>query len=812
MNKKPFWIGLFVVGAVLSATAEIKPPFRTADLMVRAHRLRRAGGERNLAEAAAIDEAVRKYAVVNAPGFYTVYARSVDADGTPCLGDDGMLPNLMSLPYYCGMLRNDSTYINTRRLALNDANPWMTRTADGDGLARPGEKTVSPEALVMRALTSANDAEIRRCLKQYRATGTGTELSEKLHAELVARLEAAGRRDLLDAVSRERTERERRAVAAEAVAKAAALPHPRLFADKADFARLKRDAESDPRLAAAVARVLSDAEDYLSVKPVAPQKVGHRILGECRKALTRLATLGMAWQLTGDRRFVARAGRELDGIASFPDWNPGHFLDVAEMTLAVALCYDWMFEGLSPEKRRQAEDLLVTKGLGAGTPDAFWTTLQNNWVQVCNAGMLSAAIALADREPATARAFVAGMLKSLPEAMCVVAPDGCFPEGPMYWSYGFSFNVFAFALCEKAFGSTLGLADEPGVRETAEFPELMTGPSGLYFNFSDSGDVRHQLPALWWFARHLKRPDLVSGIEGRLFDAACARRGIGGEKDEKTNRAFPISLLWYQKVPERLECCVPDTWVARGAMPIAVQCSDRANPNAVYVGLKGGSPSFNHGHMDGGSFVLDMLGERWVVDPGRENYSKIEERLGGRFWAPENDSPRWKVFRTGGKGHAILSIGGDWQDTSGEAKIVRVAKAPVSEVELDLSTLYPRAKSVRRTSTLGADGRSWTLTDELDGLTPGTEVTWGFCTRAAVEKTADGLTLTQNGKKIRLTLDAGVKGVWSVEAARGEPYETPNPGLVRVTFACRAPAACLTLVARFAATGGQERKKRMILL
>src|SRR5439155_16024747 len=89
-----------------------------------------------------------------------------------------------------------------------------------------------------------------------------------------------------------------------------------------------------------------------------------------------------------------------------------------------------------------------------------WATAPTNWNQVCNGGLLAAALAIADEEPVTARAVVAGARKSLPLAMAVYAPDGAYPEGPGYWDYGTAYNVITLALLETALGTDfdLGLA------------------------------------------------------------------------------------------------------------------------------------------------------------------------------------------------------------------------------------------------------------------------------------------------------------------------------------------------------------------
>lgn len=57
----------------------------------------------------------------------------------------------------------------------------------------------------------------------------------------------------------------------------------------------------------------------------------------------------------------------------------------------------------------------------------------------------------------------------------------------------------------------------------------------------------------------------------------------------------------------------------------------------TYVGLKGGSPSSNHGQMNTGSFALDAEGVRWAVDPGAKGCHEIESR-GMDLWNRAQDS------------------------------------------------------------------------------------------------------------------------------------------------------------------------------
>lgn len=66
-------------------------------------------------------------------------------------------------------------------------------------------------------------------------------------------------------------------------------------------------------------------------------------------------TLGMAYQLTGEQKYVNRAWIDLEAVAGFPDWHPQHGLDTVEMSAAVAIGYDWMYNGLTEKQRTVVE-------------------------------------------------------------------------------------------------------------------------------------------------------------------------------------------------------------------------------------------------------------------------------------------------------------------------------------------------------------------------------------------------------------------------------------------------------------------------
>ncbi len=69
------------------------------------------------------------------------------------------------------------------------------------------------------------------------------------------------------------------------------------------------------------------------------------------KALYRIFMLSYAYRTTGELKFAERAEKEMLYMAGYDNWNPEHFLDVAEMTMALSIGYDWLYEVLSPKNR-----------------------------------------------------------------------------------------------------------------------------------------------------------------------------------------------------------------------------------------------------------------------------------------------------------------------------------------------------------------------------------------------------------------------------------------------------------------------------
>ena len=572
---------------------------------------------------------------------------------------------------------------------------------------------------------------------------------------------------------------------------AAACPHPRLFADAAGFQSLRDGIATNDLLRLGAEHIYRQSEILLSSSPLVYKLdvSGKRLLDVSRNALFRINTLAMCYRLYGNRRHLGKALEELRAVCAFDTWHPSHFLDVAEMSLAVAIGYDWLYEYMDDGTRAAVAHALRTLGLDASRENQSWITAKNNWGQVCHAGILAAALALAEEGPVETASFVQRCVECLPTSMAALAPNGNYPEGPGYWNYGMEFNVVAMALLEGTLGSDFGLVSQPGFEASGAYMDIVTGPSRATFNYADGGSGRSTTFATWWYAARFGRPDLLAYRELDLFSsyAAVSQGGKG------TNRLFPLALFWVRRPPQGLSPSAPLVWDSRGGTPIAIQRSSWNDDEALFVGLKGGSPSGNHGHMDGGSFILDAHKIRWAVDLGSENYSPIEANplIGNALWTMSQDSKRWWLYRLNTWSHNVPMIDGCQQWVKGSAQVTGVTtSADGSCATLDLSSLYTNATSVVRTGTMSDGGRRYLLRDVLRGVRRNGQVRWSMITKATPEIDGTRVMLRQGGEEVLLEQCGAQKGSWQAQPAEGpNSWDSANSGCTQLTFTVAAPAS-----------------------
>jgi hypothetical protein len=534
--------------------------------------------------------------------------------------------------------------------------------------------------------------------------------------------------------------------------------HPRLLVTPEDFTRVKKLVKENDLARRWYDRLAFETRKIMT-EPVSRYQTRGReanILDISRTVLRRVYLLALLQKVEGGNRYAHRLWQELDAAARFADWRPEHFLDTAEMTHAFAVAFDWLYDIWSPEQRAVLSAAIRDKGLKPalqayrGEKFGWWVKTPYNWNQVCNGGIGLGALAVFEDAPELAAAALQGACRSLPPALAKFAPDGGCYEGPLYWGFATYYHTLFLAALETATGRGFGLAETPGYGATGFFPLYVTGPQRLPFNYADAGDHLPWTSHLFWLARKFGQP---------VF-AAFARR---------PHRVHPLDLLWFvPEGPGPQEANLPLDRYFRG-VEVATFRSSWNDPQALFLGFKGGDNDAGHAHLDLGAFVLEAQGVRWALDLGADSYD-----LPGYF-----DQGRWEYYRCRAEGHntLVLNPGSEPdQDLKATASITRFrSESGRSLAVADLTAAYRgRAQRVWRGVSL-LERRRVLVQDEVQADKP-VEVCWAMHTQAEVQLSPDKrtATLSQGKSRLEARIISPPEAGFSVLPARPAPL-SPRP-------------------------------------
>lgn len=545
--------------------------------------------------------------------------------------------------------------------------------------------------------------------------------------------------------------------------------HPRILATSEDFFAINTQALSDERVDAWRADLIAKADSVLLLDPVSYVfSDGVRLLAVSREVLRRMELLGFAYQVTGDQKYVDRAWEDFEAVGLFPDWHENHFIDLAELNAAMGIGYDWMYHGLNQEQRVFIVDAVKRLGLeptrdgyygrltgGIASGSRLFTAFVGNFNTVGNGGAVIAALAIAESDPVYCFDIVEKALRSIEYTFKGFKPEGGWDEGPNYWGYTMSYLSKFVGALDSALGTDFGLMKSQGTDKTGIWALGLESPSGKgLFNFGDTWENTHiSSPAFSWLAQKYNTPGYFST---RAAMMASLRES-----------PTVYDLIWYTQDASTGGLTLPLDSKTAGVQTSFSMKGSLVDPDALFVGGKGGQGWSNHSHCDKGSFVFDILGERWAIDLSPEDYN---------FSALPGNFP--KVYRRRTEGHNTLVINPDsteGQINSSYAPITDfVSKARGGYALVDLSQMYIGVNSVKRGFLVGDDRRSLTIRDELD-LMETSDIYWFMHTRAEITLVGNTAILTQNGKSIKLEYVTDALQVqFSVMDASPLPT-SPNP-------------------------------------
>lgn len=555
--------------------------------------------------------------------------------------------------------------------------------------------------------------------------------------------------------------------------------HPRLLFSASDILQIKNTALTDLFAKATYDDIITRANTALTLPLVsyALDGAGLRINGIHTFCNDRLPYLVLAYQFTKDNRYAQRCWEQLDAMCSWPDWGANrHFLDAGIAAKGVALAYDGLYDYLTAAQRSRlangVRNFVLQPGktqIETNTGVWKWYLSNDNWNGICHGGMIMAALAIYETDPAFNSKVISLATNGILPYMQSLAPDGASEEGMSYWSYGLSNTFLAFESLKRCLSTTYGLAEQPGFAKTGWFPYFMSGPvatASLGDDYLYVGKSNKFL-SYFWFSKYTGNADLArTHYEACLTVNAADLVKMNGWTD----------LLFYDKslVNSGSSAVFPLEGYLRGIDFMYLRENNNTD-DALYIGMHGGDNKASHGHLDAGSFFIQGSGETWaqgnlgLETPYPADYFTITAPA--YTAAPTTTASakgRFYYYRVKSEGKNCLVFNPDArpeQNPDGNATLSSKANDGTGGYHiLDLTNVYTRdVSSCKRGVKLNRTNGFMTVQDEFTPRTTST-VYWLMHSPAtdglAISPTGKTATMTKNGKTFYAVISSPANAVF----------------------------------------------------
>lgn len=568
--------------------------------------------------------------------------------------------------------------------------------------------------------------------------------------------------------------------------------HPRLLFTAEEEAQTRLLMKQNLEVAE-LARYIRHRADSIATLEQIPQKMDKfgNMLGISRTYVDRLGTLALAYRLYGDKKYLEAVDQTLKWVCSYPDWDPKHYLDTAEMTTAVAIAYDWLYKALPASTRKLVKNSIyrnaivrVLKEYEEGGPNS-WAKRETNWNVVCNTGMVLGALAVAEDYPQETECILENAAKYMPNCLKHFAPDGVCYESPAYWGYTASYLALYLKAVTDNGGDRGGIGRLPGLDKTALFYKRMLTPSGQRFNYGNAGGNHETSPAFFLYSRFYKLPEVAEWYRGEI------KKIIRSEGRSWDRLAF-LTLPWWDNSPADETVSIAPLEVYHNSINdlIALNGSRKVEGSLCLL-AKGGKPMEAHQQLDGGTFVVESDSVLWLTDLGADDYS-----LPG-FWDYKQGGQRWSYFRNNNLSHNTLNIDHQLQYAPGHAFVCEEKKDIAQPyAKLNLTSLYQgQAESVFRTFTL-KDDQTAEVTDEITLTNVQSNVYWNAVTQAHVKTQGNQAILTRNGKHFYMQIVSPTNATFTSRPAQNtssKEYPIRNTTILEARCTFDQPQATIKI-------------------
>ena len=418
------------------------------------------------------------------------------------------------------------------------------------------------------------------------------------------------------------------------------LSRPMLFFTAEKLKRLRERIAEDDIFSEARDKLLGRANRLLKEKLVSKEYAegGTGQHGNYRRPSSQIAemggTLGLAYQMTGERRYAKKLRDALVHYGHLARWAgdahrdpPWHSeLNTARFCYGYAVGYDSIYDFLSAEEKKNIAGSMIRLGIGPTLDD--WIlgekrihaldSMGHNWWSVCVSMAGLAALSLLDDAP-HAELWVQRVSQAFPEWFYYKGnvlqnktanfdENGAFYESVSYANYALS----EYLLFRLAYSNVFGKSSSPDIPLLEEAGDFFvhtcypTSDSIMSVNFGDS--------SLRTTGARTLRMLLANSYDAPEYHWYLNRTDSG--------LGDPVGLVYYELRPQDSP---PNDFAQSMLYPDIGWAILRSTwkKDATMLAIKSGF-AWNHAHPDAGSFILFHNGEPLIIDSGNCSYSRRE--------------------------------------------------------------------------------------------------------------------------------------------------------------------------------------------
>ena len=433
--------------------------------------------------------------------------------------------------------------------------------------------------------------------------------------------------------------------------------HPRLMIDDAGFRSLKEKVTTGrlthPTLAKLHDEVVARAGRTVNSNREFKTTDDHYMI------VDNLVTCAYAYRMTGNSKYLTKARKDLESVCAFSDWDYAS-LAHGEISLGVAIAYDWLYYDLTLEERKMVRQALSTKSVAKVLSYDF-TKHKGNWNSIKTSGVVCAAIAIYEKDKSNSMAIIEKCLSANKNAAIDIYKGGGYTEGSHYWDYGSSFEICMITALENIFGHSAGLMQVSGLLESGKYATYIHGTANKQFCYSDGGgNTDRPFVASWWFAAKKNDPEMMFAERFHIDQWYKSTPMSGNNGDLRYRLLAPMIAMIrdYDIDAAPLTPLADKVFQCGGDAPLVIVRNGwKFDATDTYLGIKGGKANTGHAHMDIGSFVFEAEGERWSDDMMRPGYGDWFQALydaGGNSGDSHQKAMRWDTYHISNLCHSTI--------------------------------------------------------------------------------------------------------------------------------------------------------------